>query len=181
MVCVSSSPVSRQLSDDSYRPTPLSPLNISPLLLPASTSRTSPQQQHLIDSRRMSSSWDVPHTVELVRKPGDSLGISIVGGLQLLCTTNCCSQCSVGIQLISLYTVFYWKRGSKLFAAKVQLLQVFTALTLSVCLFLCLCMRSQNGLNLCHQMCYEVGNEAGLGLGLDQLLTLNPNPNPSLV
>ena len=84
-VCVSSSPVSRQLSDDSYRPTPLSPLNISPLLLPASTSRTSPQQQHLIDGRRMSSSWDVPHTVELVRKPGDSLGISIVGGLRLLC------------------------------------------------------------------------------------------------
>ena len=83
--CVAASSPQRKLSsgaaqdlDDSFVHLSLSPLNISPLLLPASGTKSSPPQS---GDKRMMSSWDTPHAVELIRKPGDSLGISIVGGL----------------------------------------------------------------------------------------------------
>ena len=59
--------------------TPLTPLKISPLLLPASSPKISSQQP---GDKQLTASWETPHVVELVRKPGESLGISIVGGLQ---------------------------------------------------------------------------------------------------
>lgn len=58
------SPMAKEGSDDSCRPLPL-----SPLLLPASSTKTS----------------STPHTVNVVRRPGESLGISIVGGLLHSC------------------------------------------------------------------------------------------------
>ena len=93
MCLVNSSPVRKRWSDtvDSFAHVPLTPLNMSPLLLPASTSKQSPQQTTVTtasDQRRASSStWDTPHSVQLVRKPGDSLGISIVGG-RFACSTD---------------------------------------------------------------------------------------------
>jgi len=79
---VSSSPARNGLSaaqdvDDSLTHLSLTPLNMSPLLLPASSGNKTSAS----DQRRISSTWETPHAVELVRKPGDSLGISIVGGL----------------------------------------------------------------------------------------------------
>jgi len=85
MTCCVSRPELRRHSaaavhdfDDSFRPSPLSPLNISPLLLPVSIAKSSPPRS---GDKRVTSSWKTPHTVEVVRRPGESLGISIVGGL----------------------------------------------------------------------------------------------------
>jgi len=74
------STTAREGSDDSFRPLSMSPLTMSPLLLPASSTKTSPPR-HSSDKQVPSSPWDMPHMVEVVRKTGDSLGISIVGGL----------------------------------------------------------------------------------------------------
>jgi len=74
----------RDDSDNSFRLLPLSPLTMSPLLLPSSSAKTSPPR-HSSDRQVLSSSWDTPHTVDLIRKPGESLGISIVGGSPHLC------------------------------------------------------------------------------------------------